>query len=106
MPVASCSIRRLTSARACSERLRTVASNTASSGMMLSLVPPDELADGDDHRVEHVEAAGDHGLQGDDDLAGHRDRVLGAVRLRAVPALADDAHAQLVGGGDQRARDG
>ena len=35
-------------------------------------------------------------LQGHDDLAGHRHRVLGAERRRPVAALADDPHVELV----------
>ena len=45
--------------------------------------PGDEAADGDHHRVEHVEPAGHHGLQRGDHLARGRDRV------QAAPALED-----------------
>ena len=63
----------------------------------------DDLAHGDDGRIEHVDSPGDHGLQRLDDLAGDRDRIEGAVRLAGVPAAAFDGDVQRVGGGHDRA---
>jgi len=62
-----------------------------------------EAAHRDDHRIEHVEPPGDHGLQRDHHLARGRDRVGGPVRLGGVPAPAADGDRDLVGGGEHRA---
>ncbi len=60
-----------------------------------------ELADGEHDRVEDVESAGHHGLQGQHHLARRRDRVAGAERGRAVPAGAAYPHlAGVVGGAE------
>ena len=69
---------------------RTVASKVAVSGITLRRVPAVEQPDGDHHRVEDVELAGDHRLQGDHHLRGDHDRVGGRVRAGGVPA--DPAH--------------
>ncbi len=70
---------------------------------MLRRVPPSMTADGQHDRVEDVEAPRDHRLQRGDHLRGRGDRVLGAVRRRAVTALAADHDREVAAGRHHRA---
>ena len=54
------------------------------------------------HRIEHVEAPGDQGLDGLHHLAGGRDGVEGIVRHRAVAAAAEDTGSDRVRPGKDR----
>ena len=62
-----------------------------------------QAAHGHHHRVEHVEPAGDQGMQRHHHLAGRGDRVRVAVRYRGMSAATADRHVNRVGRGERRA---
>ena len=88
-----------TFSRFCRDNERTVASNSASSGMMFSFVPPAIRPTVTTTGSKTSKPRVTIGLESQHHLAGDRDRVLGAVRGRAVTALAEHAHLDLVGRG-------
>ena len=70
--------------------------------MTLNALAAGNLAHGEHGRLQGVDAAADHGLELDNGLRGHDNRVDALMRQRAMRAAPDDLHLELVGGSPQR----
>jgi hypothetical protein len=75
--------------------VRTVPASSTDSGITLLVLPP-WIEPGDHRLARGVDLAAHDRLERDDHLRGDDDRVLGLVRIGAVTALPDHAHAELV----------